>query len=189
MAKAGKTETPAPAPAAGKAGGRKKLLVLLLALPLVVALAGGGAWFYLARAKAPENAEGSADEASKKAEADADAKGDGKVAKARSAPPVFVTLEPFTVNLQETEVPRYLQVGVVLEAADAGAVDAINQYMPMIRNRILLLLSSKRAAELETPDGKQQLAEEIVSAARAPLGARGRQKSVEGVYFASFVIQ
>jgi flagellar FliL protein len=194
MAKAGKTEAAPPAAAPVKTGGKKKLVLLLLALTLFTGLSGGGAWFYLMRAKAAQElAEASEEDGSSKAEAKpgakGDAKSDAKGEKGRSAPPVFVTLEPFTVNLQETEAQRYLQVGVVLEASDKGAVDAINLYMPMIRNRILLLLSSKRAAELETPDGKQRLAEEIVDAARAPLGGRGRAKTVEGVYFASFVIQ
>lgn len=159
-------------------GGKKLLLALLIGLPLVVGAAGGGAWYYREQAKAASEHDDGEEKPEKAAET-----------KVPSKAPIFVTLEPFTVNLSEIDAERYLQVGIVFEAADSGAVDAINQHMPIIRNRILLLLSSKRAADLESADGKQRLATEIIAAAREPLGKRGRQKSVEDVYFSSFVIQ
>jgi hypothetical protein len=42
--------------------------------------------------------------------------------------------------------------------------------MPAVRNEILLLISSKRAADLVTREGKETLAAEIAIAAARPLG-------------------
>ena len=167
--------TKAAAPA-GDAPAKKKGKTLVIAAVAGVLLLGGGgagAYFFLAKGKGGE-------------EQAADAKPEKK---AEKKAPVFVNLDPFTVNLQDEDGAHYLQVGIVLEATDAGVVDQIKLHMPVIRNRVLLLLSSKRADELLTLAGKQKLADEIAEESRKPLGLAANAKGVEGVYFASFVIQ
>jgi flagellar FliL protein len=163
--------------AAGDAPVKKKGKTLIIAAIAGVLLLGGGgaaAYFFLAKQK-----DGGDEHA---AEAKVEKKAEKKV-------PVFVTLDPFTVNLQDEDGTHYLQVGIVLEAADTATVDQIKVHMPVIRNRVLLLLSSKRADELLTLAGKQKLADEIAEESRKPLGLAANAKGVEGVYFASFVIQ
>jgi len=134
--------------AEGKKGGSKKIVILAAGLVLLLGLVGGGAWFFLHK------------------------KGDhGEVAaKAKPhTPPVFVTLEPFVVNLAG-EASHYLQVGIDLRVADSKVGDAIKAHLPEIRNGVLLLLSSKQVDELGTLDGKNQLRKEIRAAVNAPLG-------------------
>lgn len=103
--------------------------------------------------------------------------------------PVFANLEPFTVNLQPENGDQYLQVGLVVKVTETAAVDAVKLQMPEIRNRILLLLSSKRASEISTVAGKQQLSAEIMNEVRQPLGSQKLQQGIVGVFFTSFVIQ
>jgi len=163
-----KETTPPPA-AAPKKG--KGLLIAVLAGVALLLAGGGGAWYFL---------KGSGEAAADTAHGDK---------KAPKKAPLFVTLEPFTVNLRDDEGAHYLQVAVVLSVTDAGVGDAIKVHMPMIRNGILLLLSSKRSDELASLDGKQKLATEIATEARKPLAAAGVTEGVESVYFSSFVIQ
>jgi len=82
---------------------------------------------------------------------------------------VFVTLEPFVVNLAG-EVQHYLQVGIDLKVAEPAVGDQIKVHLPEIRNGVLLLLSSKNVEELGTLDGKNRLRAEIRSAVNRPLG-------------------
>lgn len=150
-------------------------ILLLLALPL--GGAGGGAWYIL------QDQEPAA----------APKPGAAKAATAKpvsSKPPVFVTLEPFTVNLQHEDASsQYLQVGLALKVTDAAFVDAIKLHMPEIRNRVLLLLSSKRASEISTAEGKKTLSTELTREIVQPLAGRAPAQALDSVLFTSFVIQ
>lgn len=163
---------PLPADDAPPKTGKRKLLVILLVVFIVLAAAGGGAawWFHQKAANAEANGEGSA-AADKKTDS-------GK-------PPVFNTLEAFTVNLAGGD--HFLQLGIVLQLKDDGVVEKVKTYLPQIRNRILLLLSSKTADELASAEGKQKLIDEILAATRAPLGADG--ENVQAVLLGSMLVQ
>jgi flagellar FliL protein len=165
-----KTATAAALPPAGApvaAPKKKSWLWLVLAVLLLLGGAGGGAaWWFLARAQA------SAEPQHEKAK-----------------PPVFHTLEPFTVNLAEENGDHYLQMSVVYQLADDKAVEQIKIYLPVIRNRILLMLSAKRPSELATPEGKQKLVAELVAAARESIPGPAEPATVSGAYLGAFVIQ
>ncbi|MCC7546578.1 MAG: flagellar basal body-associated protein FliL [Burkholderiales bacterium] len=136
----------------GEGGGKKKKALLFAIIGVVVVLlagGGGAAWFFMSKGK-----EEHAVEAEKR--------------KPRT-PPVFVTLEPFVVNLAG-EVQHYLQVGIDLKVAEAAVGDRIKAHLPEIRNGVLLLLSSKNVEELGSLEGKNRLRAEIRAAVNGPLG-------------------
>ncbi|TAL23195.1 MAG: flagellar basal body rod protein [Aquabacterium sp.] len=141
----------------GKKGGAKKLIIIIVAAVLLLVVLGGAGAFFLMKKKPAEGEDGEdGGDATEQVEKHAEAKhGDKK------APPVFVPLEPFTVNLADTGADRYLQVGVTLELADAHVGEDIKLYMPAIRNAILMILSHKTSEELTTTEGKEKLSEEI----------------------------
>jgi flagellar FliL protein len=145
---------------------KSRLLLIVVVLVLLAAAGGGAAWWFLGRAPAA---------AEHKAE----------VVK----PPVFQTLEPFTVNLAEENGDHYLQVSIVYQVIDDKAVDQVKTYLPIIRNRILMLLSAKRPSELNTPEGKQKLVSELVTAARESIPGTTPERGVTGAFLGSFVIQ
>ena len=162
----------APADAAASKGGKKKLIIIIAAV-LVLVLGGGGAAFMLLKKKPAEGEDEAGDGHGKpKAEARADHGEPAKQMTRRDPkhPPVFVPLDPFTVNLADKENERYAQIGVTLEIEDAKAGEEIKLYMPAIRNNILMVLSHKTAAQLLTRDGKEKLARSIQYAAVRPLG-------------------
>lgn len=132
----------------------KKGLIIGLAAGVLLlgAGGGGGAWWFLANREVDEEAVAAREEAR------------------RIAARVFVTLDPFVVNLADRENERYAQVGVVLEVEGPDANKRITDKMPAVRNEILLLISSKSARELITREGKEALAAEIALAAARPLG-------------------
>ncbi len=139
-------------PAAGDAPATKKKspLILIIVAVLALGIGGGVAWFFLGH-KSPEHA---ATEAKPKHATNA---------------PVFVTLEPFVVNLAG-DVQHYLQVGIDLRVVDSHVPDQIKMHLPEIRNAVLLLLSSKGVADLSTIEQKNHLRDEIREAVNKPLG-------------------
>ncbi len=151
----------APAPAKGK-----KKLILILAIVGVLVAGGGGAAVFMMKKKAAAEAEaedgGGADHApAKKAAAP---KHDPK------AVPAFVPLDPFTVNLADRDAERYAQIGITLEIEDAKLADQIKNYMPAIRNNILMAMADRTAGELMGRDGKAKLAEKVRKEASKAMG-------------------
>lgn len=148
----------------------RKTLIIGGALMLVTAAAGGGAAYWFMGKDAGDKPAAPKVEAAK--------------------PPVFVVLDSFTVNLQPDDgVDQYLQLAFSLQVADQSTVDQIKLYMPQVRSRLLLLLSSKKASELLTVDGKKKLSEDIIAQVKQPFTPQGKPQDVTGVFFTSFVIQ
>ncbi|MBC7503258.1 MAG: flagellar basal body-associated protein FliL [Herminiimonas sp.] len=160
---------PTPEAAAAPVKSKKKLFLIIGILLLVLGGGGGAAWYFLGHSAAPA--------------AHAPAKPQpGK-------PPVFMVLDAFTVNLQPETGEQFLQIAFTLQVADQAQVDLLKLYMPQVRSRLLLLLSSKKPSEISTVDGKKILATDIIAALKQPFSAGGVPQSVSDVFFTSFVIQ
>ena len=143
-------------------GGKKKLILILGIVGLVLALGGGAAVFMMKKKAADAAAAEAAAEEDGEA---APAKG-AKAAKAKSksdpaAPPQFVPLDIFTVNLADRDSERYAQIGMTLQIEDPQLAEQIKLYMPAIRNNILMAIADKTAAQLMDREGKDRLALEV----------------------------
>jgi len=171
-----KVDAAAPAPS----GGKTKLVAIIGAAVLVLGLGGGGAaWYFLhgsGDAEAAEPAKKEHTSSKKKKKKD-------------EAPPEYVAIEPFTVNLQPEHGDQYLQVAFTLQVDSPEQVEAIKTNMAKVRSRVLLLLSGKKASEISTVEGKQQLAGEILAAVNEPFVPHGDEQEVADVLFTSFIIQ
>lgn len=158
--------TPATAPAAPEKQKRSRLPIII-AVVLVLAAGAAGGWYWTQEKAAAHAASGPV----------------------KPRPNVFTPVEAFTVNLATTSMDRFLQVGMTLET-EGDAVELLKRQMPVIRGRLLLLLTAKTAEELGTIDGKQKLMNEILGEVRAVLPAGARpDRGVARVHFSSFVIQ
>jgi flagellar protein FliL len=164
VAKADPKSAKEPADAAKPAKKSRKLLVIMLAL-VVLGAGGGGAWWWTNR--------------------------DAGAAQASVAPrpPLFLNLEPFTVNLLEENGEHYLQTSLVFQVVDQQAVDTMKLYLPVIRNRILLLLSGKRPSDIASPEGKAKLVTEVTTAVRESIPGTTAERGIVQTYIGSFVVQ
>jgi flagellar protein FliL len=145
---------------------KKRLRVLLLALLLVV-LGGTCAFLWVLKHQARDD-EGDDAPPPATAQNAAAVNKSGTVPAAAAvhrldpkAPPTFVALDSFTVNLADRDTERYAQLGITLEIADSKVADQIKSYMPAIRNNILMAIADKTAAQLMDREGKLKLAAEI----------------------------
>lgn len=142
------TEAPAETPAAP--AGKKKRTMLIAGLGVLLLGGGSGAaWFFMRGDKSDKPAHAKP--------------------KKPSGPPVFLTLDPFVVNLAG-DVQHYLQVGIDLRVADNAVSEQIKVHLPEIRNGVLLLLSSKTVEDLSSVELKNLLRAEIREAINKPLG-------------------
>lgn len=132
-------ETPATKP-------KNNLLLILVVAAIAMGIGGGATWFVV-------GGKGGSD--------DAQAKASPVKPKKSGGPPVFLPLEIFTVNLQPAGSEHFLQAEITLRVENQSMVDMIKQHMPEVRNRVLLLLSSRSAGELVNRAGKEKLAEDI----------------------------
>jgi len=163
--------------AAPAGGGKSKLIIIILAAVLVLGLGGGAAWFFLHGSGGEEAAEAPKKEKSSKKK------------KKEEHPPEYLAIEPFTVNLQPENGDQYLQVAFTLQVDAPEQAEMIKTNMAKVRSRVLLLLSGKKASEINTVEGKQQLAGEILAVVKAPFAEHGEEQEVSDVLFTSFIIQ
>jgi flagellar FliL protein len=175
-----KADPKADAAAAPAGGGKSKLLIIVGAAVLVLGLGGGGAaWFLMHGHDGAESAEPEKKEKH----------GSPKKKKKAEAPPEYLAIEPFTVNLQPETGDQYLRVAFTLQVEGAEQAELIKTNMAKVRSRVLLLLSGKKASEINTVEGKQRLAGEILAVVKEPFSEGGEDQDVADVLFTEFIIQ
>ena len=140
----------------------KKKLVALLLGGVLLALAIGGTTLVVLKKRAAA--------AAALAEAEGAEPAAQHAGENNRTPPTYVPLEAFTVNLADKDAERFAQVGVTFELEDAHAVEQVKNYLPSIRNAILLLLAQQTSADLLGRAGKERLAREIGRAATRAMG-------------------
>ncbi len=138
---------PAEAAAAPAPKSKKWLIIIAVA---VLAIAGGAAWFFTKGKSDTPHAE--------------------EVKAAPPQRPIFIALEPFTVNLQKETSDQYLQIGITLKFFESELEEKIKASLPEVRSKILLLLATKKASELSSAEGKNRLVEEIITLSNGVIG-------------------
>lgn len=175
MAKDAKNAAPAGGEEKPKSKG--KLIIIIVAVLVVVLAGGGAAAFFLLKNSDADSEESAADQPKKKKEG-------------VHAAPTYVSLDRFTVNLVPETGDQYLQVEVSVELEDLAAGEKLKLHMPKLRNQVMLLLSSKKASELNSKEGKEQLAKDMTDQMNQVLEPAGKGKGpVKEVLFTSFIIQ
>lgn len=172
--------------------GKGKLIGIIIGVILLVAIAVGATLFFVA-----DNNGGDAEEAA--AEEDKPEIVEKKA--------YYLELSPhFVVNFEDSSVVNYMQVEMQVMSREQGVLDVISEHMPVIRNNILLLLSTQKYEEISTAAGKEKLRTEILASIQKVVNeetgaakskdkddADGDKKSgkpkVEAVYFTSFIMQ
>jgi len=152
------------------------LIVVIVVLLLVIAV---GATLFFTGAFGHKNA-ASGKDASAATEAAAEVK----------KPPLYLSITPpLVVNFQNPQPARFLQVGIDVMARDKKILDEVKQNMPAIRNRLIILLSGQKYAQINSPEGKQTLRKQVLDSINEALDEAGVKEKVEKVYFTSFVMQ
>jgi len=172
-----KADPKADAAAAPASGGKNKLFMMIGAAVFVLGLGGGAGWYFL-----HGGGDAGAAEPAKKEHS-------SKKKKKEEHPPEYLPIDAFTVNLQPENGDQYLRVAFTLEVDGPEQAELIKTNIAKVRSRVLLLLSGKKASEINTVEGKQQLAGEILAAVKTPFSEHGDEQEVSDVLFTEFIIQ
>jgi flagellar FliL protein len=160
-----------------KKSSKKWIWILVITLLLAGA---GGAWYFLAPHEKANSTEADTN-------IDAEAEVEVEAEPEQHAPPVFVELEPFTVNLQSDG--QMLQATFNLQVKNEKVAEEIKLYMPQIRSRLLIMLSNKTAESLGKQEGKITLISEIESLVEQPFTKGAKPVNIINVFVTSFIIQ
>lgn len=152
---------------AEKKNGAKGIIIMSLIAVIAIGAGVGGTWFFMQGQQEDEY----------------------EPARPKKIPTAFKELDIFTVNLQPEDRSQYLQLGLTVKIRDTDVAQEIDRQMPEIRNRILLLLTSKTANDISTLVGKQLLSSELAEEIRKSLDSETLREEILEVLFTSFVIQ
>jgi flagellar FliL protein len=100
-------------------------------------------------------------------------------------PERLLPLDPFVVNVSGHDYARYLKVKIELEADSPATRATLEERLPQVRDGVIVLLSSKRLADITDFEGKALLKEDILHRVNGIL-EDGR---VDQVLFTEFVVQ
>ena len=150
----------------GSGGGMMRWIMMGVLLLVAVGASVGGTLYFLGNSPAPEPVEEVRPEV------------------------IYHTLRPgFVVNFTGTGRSRLLQVEITLRTVDQATVNAVTDHDPLIRNRIIDVLTDQDARELQTEEGKIVLRQQLLDAVNQVLQDEGVATRVDAVLFGSFVIQ
>ncbi|HCR1907783.1 TPA: flagellar basal body-associated protein FliL [Enterobacter kobei] len=104
--------------------------------------------------------------------------------------PIYVPLDAFMVSLKpgENDGDRVLYIGLTLQLKDESSKLLLQQFMPEVRSRLLLLFSKQTGDELATDSGKVELINKIKSAVNLPL-ANQQSVMVTDVLLNAFILR
>ncbi|MCQ4263655.1 flagellar basal body-associated protein FliL [Stutzerimonas stutzeri] len=158
---------------AGK-GRLKLIIVIVVAMLVAVALSVGGTLYFM----------GKGDDLGGSKSEEAAAVVSGK------QPAIYEVLMPaFVVNFNHKGRQRYMQVSIALMTRDQAALDALKVHMPLLRNRLVMLLSSQDFEALKTPVGKEMLRQQATASVQELAQKEIGKLAVEQVLFTNFVLQ
>ena len=162
---------------------KSKVLIILIIVVLLALLGGGGYYAYITFFQKPDAAEAPAE-----GEAPPGEEGKEMEKKEIAIQPglgVMVPLEPFIINLANSQGNRFLKVTVTLELSSPEVHAEVNENVQKITDSILILLSSKSFEDVYSVQGKFKLKDEITTRVNRFL-VLGH---VKDAYFTEFVIQ
>jgi flagellar FliL protein len=150
-------------------------MIIFIGVLFLLVLGMGGGMFMIWNKLAAVSAKAENPEAEKSAEK-------GKAEEAGK----IIPLETFIVNLADPGGNRYLRVTMDLEVTGGKpAEDEMTKRVPQLRDAILMILPTKRYADINTTEGKTAMREELTGAINGLLATA----KVARIYFKEFVIQ
>jgi flagellar FliL protein len=98
---------------------------------------------------------------------------------------ILYPLDTFTVNLKSDSGRRYLKVTMSLELMGEELSLELDAKTPVLRDRIIRILSSKTLEEITSKKGKSKISSQIMDILNAMIS----DGEIKGIYFTEFVIQ
>jgi flagellar basal body-associated protein FliL len=107
---------------------------------------------------------------------------------ARNAKPApvkvdYVDVKEMTLRLADPDAEHYIRLEPIL-AVLPSAAEEVKRTVPVVRDRIVTIVTACSSAQLSTPSGANQLRQEMLDALRKRFG-----KEVVAVYFSEYLVE
>lgn len=166
-------------------GGKKSTKkVILIVVFILLLLAGGGAAYYFLIFKPAESGQ----ETGIKPEAKQEEAKDTKVEQPEQEQ-YYALDAPLIVNFPPGSSARIIKVAVTVLVKDEPSVEVLKKHEPMIRNNLLMAISSVGADSVKTLEGKQALRALMLSEIGKVMEKMAGKNTAIDLYFTEFVMQ
>jgi len=155
---------------------KSKLPLIIAAVVLVVALAGGGGWWYFQQQAKQQVA--AAAEMAKNVPAAALVK-----------KPVFLPLTKFVVSVPGDDRLHYLMMEMSLMSYSQDQLDTVQEYIPVVRNAVITLLSEQHYNDLSQPGVMKPLQLALRDAIQKAMNDMASSNGIDQVLITKLVIQ
>lgn len=165
-------------------GGLKKIILLVVVGLVLIGGSVGGTLFFLGAfddKPVAVDAEGGEDgEGGEGGEAEEPAK----------LPAIYIPLKPpIVVNYNSRGRQRFVEAKITLMVRSEAVLSAVELHMPMIRNTMVMVLGGQIYEDLQTPEGKEQVRQQLLKKTQAIVEAEIGEPGIEQVLFTNFVMQ
>jgi flagellar FliL protein len=164
----------------------KKLILIIGLVVMLLGGAGAGGWYFFMN-KPAEDA-GHQAEAEKHEEAP---KHEEEHAEEVIEPDVYFEIkEPFLVNFPPGSGVKIIKISLTVLVKGEASVEILKKHMPMVRNNLLMAITSIGAEKAKTVEGKKELQALMLSETGKVMEKMNNNKNpVKDVYFTDFVMQ
>ena len=162
------------------------IIVVLILIILIGAIVGillmGGDDEEMASSSAPQAKEKSVSKSSSRSNSSSSSMDDSRQL---SDIGILYPLDTFTVNLKSDAGRRYLKVTMSLELEGEELSLELDAKSPVLRDRIIRILTSKTLEEISSKKGKGKVSSQVMDTLNAMIS----DGQIKGIYFTEFVIQ
>jgi flagellar FliL protein len=111
--------------------------------------------------------------------------GSGAVTKAQPAAPkvAYVEVREMTLRLADSASEHYIKLDPVL-AVQAKEAEAMENKLPIVRDRIVTVVTARSSTELAGPVGQRKLKEDLVSTLHKDF-----QDTLVDIYFSDYLVE
>jgi flagellar FliL protein len=161
-------------------------IVLIFIIGIIVFLLIIGAVLFFVLSGEDEQVDPNSANSDAKASVEQPAESLGKVRRSNSIEVGFMfELDTFIVNLLSENGRRYLKIKVNLELESEDLAEEVTAKIPVIRDIVIRIASSKTLEEIATEKGKDTFKDQVLMEVNAIM----KDGRVQNVYFTDFVIQ
>jgi flagellar basal body-associated protein FliL len=102
---------------------------------------------------------------------------------AKTAKVAYVDVKELTLRLADTSAEHYIRLSPIL-AVPTAAQEKVEERIPVVRDRIVTIVTAQTSTELATPDGEQQLKRDLLKSLQEDFG-----DDVVDIYFSGYLVE
>lgn len=163
----------------------KKLIFMILGALLLLAAGAGGGYFYVL--KTTDGGHAKADKKEKHVEEEHKAEASHEE---KPEPDIYYDLpSPLVVDFPSGSSAKVIKISLTILVKGEAATAALKKHEPMLRSRLLMLISATGADKAKTIAGKQELQAAMLKEIGLVLETMAGKNTAKEVYFTEFVMQ